>query len=342
MSSIFPPELPQVTADFLQQHGWGQTEPVFLAGDFSARRYYRLQKANATASANATAVLMHAPPPEVLEHFLAVGDILRQMQASVPQIYALDKAHGLLLQEDFGDITLAKHFAHTQNWHDVLPQGLSVLQALQATALPAAAQHLPRFDVARFTEQVMLFATDALPDLMGRSLLPTEEAALRTAWQQVLVPVCAGAQAILLRDYHLENLMLLSGRAGWHNIGILDFQDAGIGPYAYDVVSLLEDARRDIPTDIAQKFKQDFAAHLPKAEREIFLAGYDVLGAQRHCRIIAIILRVARLMNKTHNLRFLPRVWGQLNHKLTMPALAPVRLVLDELLPPQRRQLLAA
>ena len=150
------------------------------------------------------------------------------------------------------------------------------------------------------------------------------------------VQTCA-LPILVLRDYHVDNLMLLPGRAGVKACGLLDFQDAVIGPATYDLVSLLEDARRDVPPRLQSAMIERYLAAFPALDRQNFAASYAVMGAQRNAKIVGIFTRLCRRDGKPHYLRHIPRVWRLLEQDLQHPALTPIRVWIDRHLPPARR-----
>jgi aminoglycoside/choline kinase family phosphotransferase len=142
-----------------------------------------------------------------------------------------------------------------------------------------------------------------------------------------------------LRDYHVDNLLLLPERQAVAACGLLDFQDAVIGPASYDVVSLLEDARRDVPSSLAATMLERYLAGFPGIDRAQFMASYAVLGAQRNCKIVGIFTRLWKRDGKPQYLQHIPRVWRLIEHDLRHPALAPVADWLRRHIPSARRGL---
>ena len=153
----------------------------------------------------------------------------------------------------------------------------------------------------------------------------------------MLPAACRVPQSLLLRDFHAGNLMYLADRPGVGACGLLDFQDAGLGPVTYDLVSLLEDARRDLPDGLRGEMLARYHAAFPEIDSHAFDASCAVLAAVRHMRIIAVFARLATEAGKPGYLTHLPRVWRLLEARLTEPALAPVRGWLDRHLPAAHR-----
>ena len=319
---------------FLVRHGLGAAERRPLAGDASARRYERLRGADGRPL-----ILADTPfPREDLVPFLAIGDALARLGFSVPAVAAAEVDAGLAILEDFGDGTFSRLLESGASAEDLYALATDVLVALHQRFRPedAAALALPVYDAALFTEQVMLFADVYVPVATGRPLPAADRAALESAWAGVIADACAGPGSLLLRDYHVDNLMRLD-RPGVAAAGLLDFQNAGLGPVAYDLVSLLEDARRDVPTALAARMVERYVSAFPDLDRAAFRRSYAVLGAVRHARIVGIFTRLALRERKRAYLVHLPRVWRLLEGQLANPDLAPVAAWFDRHLPPGLR-----
>jgi aminoglycoside/choline kinase family phosphotransferase len=156
-------------------------------------------------------------------------------------------------------------------------------------------------------------------------------------WRDLLKPARAVPETLVLRDYHIDNLMLLKGRTGVASCGVLDFQDAVVGPASYDLVSLLEDARRDIAPDMAAAMYRRYEAAFPRADRDALAASYAVMGAQRNAKIVGIFTRLCVRDGKRGYLAHIPRVWRLLEGDLKHPALAPMRGWFDRNVPAELR-----
>jgi aminoglycoside/choline kinase family phosphotransferase len=260
--------------------GWVNATRHALAGDASSRRYERL-----IAADGSRAILMDSPnPQEDVLAFVAVGDLLRDLGLSVPTLLGGAPADGLLLLEDYGDNTFARLLGDGEDRAALYALATDALIALHTRFNPdvAAARRLPRYDAALFLDQVMLFADVYVPAALGQALDGTRRRSLEQAWREVLRPAVAMPWSLLHRDFHIDNLMHLAERPGVRACGILDFQSAGIGPVCYDLVSLLEDARRDVPTDLAADMTARYLSAFPTIDIERFTTGSAVIGAVRH------------------------------------------------------------
>lgn len=307
-------------AAFLVRHGLSAARREPLAGDASARRYERLRTGDGR-----TLILVDTPSPrDDLEPFLRIGGLLDGLGLSVPQVIAADVDAGLALQEDFGDGTFSALLDGGSEPAPLLTLACDVLIHLHRTFDPAeASPALPRYDAALFARQAVLFAEVCGPLLFGSPLPETVRSDFETAWRAALEPVCAGPTSLLLRDYHAGNLLLLP-RDGLRAAGLIDFQAAGLGPTVYDLVSLLEDARRDVPATLAAALRHRYMAGVPDLDRAGFARAWAVLAAARHTRVLGIFVRLALSAGKRGYLTHLPRVASHLTRHLGDPALAPV------------------
>ncbi len=312
-------ERDDLAAAFLDDAGWAAAAHQALAGDASSRRFVRLRRAGGD-----TAVLMDAPPPHNdLAAFARVAELLRGLDLSVPTVLRADADRGFLLVEDFGDAVFANLLDAGADAVPLYALAVDMLIALHQRF--QGAEDLPRYDADLFAEQAALFA-----DLFA----PTaDRAAFVAAWRQALAAADALPQSLLLRDFFAGNLVHLPERPGAKACGLLDFQDAGIGPVAYDLMSLLEDARRDVPAAIVTAAVDRYLAAHPKIDRDDFERACAVLAAQRHTRIIAVFTRLARTAGKDGYLRHLPRCRRMLRQRLAHPSLEAVRAWVDEHVP---------
>lgn len=325
-------ERTEVIAGFLEASGWGAARRELLAADASFRRYDRLFRGAETA------VLMDAPPPrENVAAFHRIARQLLDLGLSAPRPIAVDEAAGLMLLEDLGDRTFTRALTAGIDEARLYLLAVDVLIALHRQWQPSQATALPPYDDARLLDEALLLPDWALPAVRGVDTAADVRESYAAAWKTVLPRARAVPDALVLRDYHVDNLMLLDGRADIAACGLLDFQDAVIGPRSYDLVSLLEDARRDISPDLAAAMLDRYLAAFPELDRAAFLDSYTVLGAQRAAKIIGIFTRLDRRDGKPHYLHHIPRVWRLLQADLAKPALAPVRAWFDRHVPAAER-----
>jgi len=302
---------PAAAPAFLAAAGWEHAAIVPLAGDASFRRYFRV------IDGARRAVLMDAPPPhEDPRPFIAIAEHLVGQGFAAPAILARDLDEGLVLIEDFGDVRVKEHLDdRPSDEGEVYTRAVELLADLHR--LPAA--EVPPYDREVYQREAALLTEWYCPAIG----LPVDAAAYVRAWDAVLpiVERAASPTVTVLRDYHAENIMLID-RPEARGLGLLDFQDALAGHPAYDLVSLLQDARRDVPPALEAAMLDHYRsiAH-PPAD---FDAAYAVLGAQRNAKIIGIFTRLWKRDGKPRYLSFLPRMWDLLERDLAHPALAPV------------------
>lgn len=310
---------------FLARSGWAGADILPLAGDASFRRYFRV------VDGARRAVLMDAPPPhEDPRPFIDVAEYLVGIGLAAPRILARDLEHGLLLIEDFGSTRMRETVDADVTQERTIYSGIvDLLVELHRHPPPAG---LREHGLAQWLDEVDLFVDWYCP-CAG---LAVDRTAFRDAWQAVLEPVATqGLTVTELRDFHAENIMLLDGRDGHAHFGLLDFQDALVGHPAYDLVSMLEDARRDVTPAIETAMIARYKA--ATGAGEAFDNAYWALGAQRNTRILGVFCRLWKRDNKPHYTSFQPRMWGLLKRDLTHPHLAPVRAWFDANVPPAKR-----
>ncbi len=322
-----PCDDPARLAAFLAPLGLAGAPRRPLTGDASSRRYQRLE-----LEGRPPLILMQAPDPaRELLPFADIAGRLAPLGLSVPEIVAMDTASGLLLLEDFGDRTFTAALDRGDDPAPLYRLATELLITLHRSAVDLAG--LPVFDGAAFLAQVLL-----LPEMVFPAG-PACRQEFESAWQAVMPLALAGPSSLLLRDYHAGNLMHLPERPGVRACGLLDFQDAGAGPAAYDLISLIEDARRDLPAGLGEALVSQYFNAFPELDRPAFRTAAHVLAAIRHTRVIAVFLRLART-GKPGYLQHLPRLWRYLDHHLTRPELAPVAGWFARHLPPDRRDTL--
>jgi aminoglycoside/choline kinase family phosphotransferase len=309
---------PAAAPAFLAAHGWEGAEIVPVAGDASFRRYFR------AILPGRSAILMDAPPPhEDPRPFLDVGRWLVARGFAAPKIYGEDLGQGLVLLEDFGD-------ARMRETVDAAPESELRIYETAVDLLVDLHRHepaaVPPYDLAVYQREASLL-TEWYTPAVG---LEVDLQGYVDAWDQVLAPLLAAECVTVLRDYHAENIMLTEA-----GLGLLDFQDALAGHKAYDLVSLLQDARRDVPPAIEAAMLDRYCRIT--GEGEAFDIAYHVLGAQRNAKIVGIFTRLWKRDGKPRYPSLCPRVWRYLERDLLHPALRPVTDWFAANVPPELR-----
>ncbi|NKB55763.1 MAG: phosphotransferase [Alphaproteobacteria bacterium] len=318
-------------AAFLAKQGWDAADRRTLADDASFRRYDRL------TGQGRSAVLMDAPPAkEDVRPFVSIAEILRSLDLSAPEILAQSPEDGLLLLEDFGDDTYTRVLAADPDCETELYM-LAVDLLIELHRRFTVAADIPKYDDALLLTEANLLIDWYLPAITGNTVTDSLRQDYAKLWQALFVQTRDTRETLVLRDYHVDNLIWLPRRAGIRACGLLDFQDAVIGPAAYDLVSLLEDARRDVPSDLAQRAMDRYLAAFPDIDPDAFRLSYAILGAQRSTKILGIFTRLDRRDGKPDYLCHLPRVWRWLEADLNHPALAALRDWFNRVLPPETR-----
>jgi hypothetical protein len=314
---------------FLARTGYAAATAEPVAQDASFRRYLRL------IGGPRRAVLMDAPPPEDIKAFMTIGRHLAGIGVSVPAVFAADEERGLLLEEDFGDTSVA-HLIGKSVAPEVFDDIVDTLVVLQRAPPPC---DLPRWDATAMATTAMGALFDWWwPAMFGEPAPDEARREFAVALQTVLVPVAMGPQCLVHRDFFVENLLWLPHCNGMNRIGVIDFQGAAVGHPAYDLVSLLQDARRDIPRDLAERTIRRYLAARPELDVDQFRAAYAACAAQRHLRVACQWVRLARRDNRPAYLTHGPRTWRLLELALREHAAAPLASAIDRWIPPQKRR----
>ncbi|MEP5731279.1 MAG: phosphotransferase [Sulfitobacter sp.] len=307
--------------EFLSQTGWNNANRQRIAGDASARTYDRL-----TASNGETCILMDAPleKGEDVRPFITIADHLRLHGLRTPEIYHQDINNGFLLIEDFGDQLFAKLMTKNPSQVTDLYRGaMDVLINLR---------NVPPLDLPYADSNWLVDMIDPLFEWYAPEVTPDQKADFLTIFRPFAEQVSQTKKIIMLRDYHVENLLLLSQEFGISSIGILDFQDAMLAHPAYDLVSILQDARRDVSEGSQTEAMAYYLAQTNTA-KEPFQTDYAILGLQRNLRILGIFARLCQRDKKTHYVELIPRVWDHVMRNLQHPTLAPLKKSLLHILP---------
>ena len=317
-----------IIADFLTRHGYSISDATPLAQDASFRRYLRL------TGGPRPAVLMHAAPPEDIRTFLRVAAHLAGLGLSAPEIIAVDEAAGLILEEDLGDDLFAALLSPstTEGLFEAAADLLATIQrARPPTGLPAwGAQAMAQATLGPLFDWWW-------PAMFGGGPPDAARHEMHGALITMLAPLECGPAGFVHRDFFAGNLVWLPQRPGLQRVGVIDFQGAAIGHPAYDLVSLLQDARRDIPSLIAERILARYLAARPELDPTTFRAAYAACAAQRHLRVATQWVRLARRDGRPQYLAHGPRTWRLLAEALQHPAATPLAETLDRWIPPAHR-----
>ena len=326
-------ERDRIIKAFLNQNGWGGAERIFLAGDASFRRYDRIWLSGKRA------VLMDALPPDGDVHqFITIAQHLTRIGHSAPRILAVDEEDGLLLLEDLGDTTYTKVLSKGGNEMALYELAIDVLIDLhkrpRSESIPPS---LPTYGNGRLLDEAFMAPQWNYPAFAG---VPATEYVRRTygnIWLELFPRIHSGPKTLVLRDYHVDNLIWLGERSGIKACGLLDFQDAVVGHPAYDLMSLLEDARRDLGPGVKAKMIERYLSAFPKMDQGSFGIAFSILAAQRHAKVIGIFTRLCQRDGKPGYLIHIPRVWALLETALEHPVLANLKYWFDTHMPSAMR-----
>ena len=357
---------PAQMAAFIEKAGWAGAELHPLTGDASTRRYVRL------ARRGHTAMLMDQPrgaetaacPPGATgderrklgynamarlagpdcRPFAAVSAHLRAQGLSAPEVFAYDYADGFLLIEDLGDGRFADLIIGGEAERPLYETAIDTLVKLHQQPAPKTMRvpgaddvHLLAFDPVAMEAEVLLLTEWFYPAAAGKPIDASARDEFVAAWRAALALLPTDNAVMVLRDYHAENLMWLGERQGPARAGLLDFQDALAGSPAYDLISLTEDARREVSVDLAEAMTKRYIAARRASDAQFdeqaFRFAAALLAAQRNTKIVGIFSRLWKRDGKPRYTQYLPRMWGYLARDLKHPALAPLKGWFDRHIP---------
>ncbi len=308
---------------FLALHGLREAQITPLVPDASARRYFRLNQGNDTL------MLMDAPPPgEKPGAFVQVTSYLEKLGARVPHVFASDLQSGLVLIEDLGDQTMTRLLAQGADETTLYQQAVDALVKMQRAFPTASAEiNLPAYDLDAAVAEADLMVEWYLPARLMRRLDQAECKEFREIWTCLFRSLPAMPQVLVHRDFHVDNLLIVEGACA-----MLDYQDALLGSPLYDLVSLLEDARRDVDVSLQQQLIEQWQA-TQNIDQETFTRHFTFWGAQRHCKVAGIFIRLWLRDHKNGYLDHLPRVMDLLKRNLEPAFMAPLKDWLSTRLP---------
>lgn len=321
---------------FIEKNKLDHCERYRLASDASFRAYERLK--NGTKSF----MLMDAPPEkEKVKEFISIANYLKNNGFSAPEILDTDIENGFILLEDFGDDSFSAVLSGNSKYNKSSEEELykSAIEALIELAKTDLKTDLPPYDRAVYMREVKLLSEWYLPYINSDYDTANASKEYEQIWHEILNTEGVEVQShVILRDYHADNLMWLPTRENTAKVGLLDFQDALLGSPLYDIVSLLEDARRDVSTKTVQTCIDYYLEQNPQMNKEQFMEQYYIIAAQRNCKIIGIFARLAIRDGKQRYMSYLPRVWAHLEKDLQHPALAKLKNWMDKTIPAELRK----
>jgi N-acetylmuramate 1-kinase len=311
-------------AVFLARNGYAPSDAEPLAQDAGFRRYLRIR-------GDRPAVLMDAPPPEDVRPFLRIAAHLRGIGVPVPAIFAADAVRGLILEEDFGDDLLSLLLDRGDAPDGLLDAAVDALIVMQRAVAPDG---LPAWDAATMASTALGTLVDWWwPARFGSPAPTAARDDIATALAAMLEQVAHGPRCFVHRDFFAGNLLRLPD----HRVGVIDFQGAAIGHPAYDLVSLLQDARRHIPPASRDRALVRYLAARPELDPAAFRSAFTACAAQRHLRVACQWVRLALRDGRPQYLAHGPRTWRLLADALSEPAAEPLAIALNRWIPVAER-----
>lgn len=344
---------------FLEAKSWSAARRKFLEGDASFRRYERLNRNGMSFILMDMARRPDGPPvrngkpysqiahlAEDISAVIAVNSELRKRGFSAPETYAVDLDKGLAIIEDLGDYVFGRMLLAGQDMAEPMKEAVNVLCSMAKQQWPSDVRlpqgpihHIKPYDAEALEIETALLTDWCWPFLKNENITDDLRASFVEIWRELFHKIMPRHPIWTLRDFHSPNLLWLPERTGLARVGIIDTQDCVMGHPAYDLVSLIQDARVDIPRELALHLYDHYVAQRRGTgfDAEDFAAAFAILGAQRATKILGIFARLSKRDGKHGYLRHLPRVSGYLERNLQHPALAGLKAWHDRHLPHKLR-----
>jgi len=307
---------------FLNNLKYTKAKRTLIAGDASYRKYERLLLDN-----KKTLILMDAPPEyEDIKPFISIAKYLKKLGLSAPKIFHSDVVNGFILLEDFGDATYTRILNNNYNEEALYQLATDVLIKLHSSVdKKTIPDCIKIFSRERIINEISLINDWYIP-LKGKNHLNrSAKDEYIEIWNNLIPHSQSVKSSIILFDYHVDNLLLLEKRKSYKACGILDFQDATYGPITYDLMSLLEDARRNVEPQIIEKMKLKYLSSFPEINKEDFQVSWAIMSAQRHLRVLGTFARLNVRDNKPQYMEHIPRLWKYMDICLKHPALSELK-----------------
>jgi len=316
----------------LEDMGWNNVVIYPIPSDASNRRYFRI------SAGDKCAILMDAPPDlENVKSFVQIARHLKDLGFSAPEIFGENISDGFLLLEDLGENTFTVSLRGGMDEKKLYTLGVDALVALHK--LDSAKTSPPW--LLTYNDEKLLLEAALFPDWympgVGIDLNESERKKYDSLWLDVLPKAQTINPTLVLRDFHVDNLVLIDGRTNVNACGLLDFQDALSGHPAYDLMSLLEDARRDINPQLKTEMLAYYHDKAKTKDMDDFTRAFAILGANRHAKVIGIFTRLFVRDNKAVYLKHISRVWGLLEQSLLHPDLVDLKNWFDKNVPAKKR-----
>ena len=317
---------------FLKKNGIRDYSIKPIPSDASFRKYNRIINKKGGQH-----ILVISPKSKVDNvGFIKVSKIFKKINLSVPEIISYDERKNMFLLEDFGDNTFNKYIKIGYNEEKLYDLALKVLLHIKKKS-PVYLNKLPQYSSDLFIKEFKLFLKWYWPLIYKKKPNKKIVSSIMKIWKELLSKNLKTTKVITHRDFHIDNLFFLKKRNGLKACGIIDFQDAVIGPSSYDLLSLLEDARRKVKGSVVKKIYNKYLSSLNKYDATNFNKEYITLAANRHIKVIGIFSRLFVRDKKKIYIKHIPRVWKMLEQNLEDPTLYDLRLWFDEYFPKKKR-----
>ena len=350
---------------FLQRTPWRDAERRFFEGDASTRRYERLTLGDRRAVLMDMSARPDGPPvrdgksysaiahlAEDARAVVAINEGLRSRGLSVPELFEADLENGFLIMEDLGDALYARLIQQGQPIGEQMTAAIAILAEMAAqawpteTPFPGGSHEVPPYDQGALEIEVELLLDWFWPLLLGSEASPATRSGFLAVWRKLWPRVLTGKRVWVLRDYHSPNLLWMADRQGAARVGLIDTQDAVLGHPAYDLGSILQDARVEVGADSARQLLDYYCARRTAAEKDFdepdFRNALLILSTQRLTKVLGIFARLAQRDGKPQYLRHIGRLNRYLEANLDAPVLTEVRAWYDAHLPLEARERVAA
>ncbi len=307
--------------EFLAKQGIEEFACKKIAGDCSFRSYYRIE------TGGKRLILMFAPPAhEDIRPFIEVGELLLGNGLTAPKMFGHDFDEGFLLLEDFGDVSFNKSMAGGDLVHEERLYKNSIDALIKVQAIKEV-ENLPKYNHGMLFNELMVYI-DWYLDFKGVKFDLTQMKKFKDEFFALFDKLNWQDKSLVLRDYHADNLMYLEGKIGVKSVGLLDFQDAVVGSSTYDLVSLVEDARRDVDLELGERLIEYYLTRSGASDRKKFMQDYKILSLQRNVKILGIFARMAKRNGQDSYLEMIPRVQAHILRRLDDEFFDGVREVL--------------
>lgn len=324
----------ELISNFLNSCNMNNFSVNKIPPDASNKVYYRIYNENLSY-----VLLQYDSHKNGFKNFLDINDLMSLANISVPEIIAVDKENCLALMKDFGQYNY-KDVLSKNELNALIPSELRLYERATDVIISLQKQtdkfsSLPKFNEQMLIDEIMLFVEWYVKVLNDEDLSSDKQYEFINIFKELFSYLKPFSEVFVHRDFHAENLFWLNDNLGIRKVGVIDFQDACLGSPAYDLVSLFEDARRDVNDGIIDACLKKYFNELPSYNRKEFMAAYNVLAVQRNLKIIGIFTRLACKYKKPKYLSLLPRVWKNINNNIKHPILLPIKNWLEDVVPNQ-------